>query len=259
MKQKLILVAILILAAFLRQGVSWNLAISLLSVAGIWYLAGTLFPKQKWFAGITALFLAISPWHISLPPIASLGLFGVVWGVWAIKRLLKGKWLYLSVTLLVLSGSYLISPSVFNLDNAKDTVWLTDQQRREHTASYNGLISKTLHNKGVNYSLSFIEHWGEHFSGDFLFITGQPSLMYLFDIVFILIGLVAIIRKGEWGRWGVIMVWLVTAPIISAFNFGPPDFLIAALMVVPLVMISGYGAAVLIEKMQTYLKGYTIK
>lgn len=269
MKEKGILIAILILATILRFGIGWNLMIGLGSVVGVWYLTGQVFEKQKWFKEITVLFIAVSSWHINLPLKASMGIFGVVWGALILIKFLKGKWLYLSVVLLIFLGSQIISPLVINLDNVKDTVWLTDQQRREHGKDYNGFVSKIFHNKAVNYSLSFIEHWGEHFSGDFLFITsprvtnlfilGNKPLMYLFDILFLGVGLFTILKKGEWDKWGVILVWLGLAPINSALNFAPPDNIKASLMVVPLIIISGYGVVVLVEGIQMRFKRYTIK
>lgn len=258
MKEKVILAVILIIAVFLRQSININLLISIVSVVGVWYLTGRFFPKFRGFKEMAALFLAVSPWHISLPAAANLGLFGVIWGVLILGKFLKGKWLYLLVVLLVLLGNQIISPFVVNLENAKDTAWLTDQQRREHKEDYNGLISKTFHNKGINYSLSFIEHWGEHFSADFLFVSSK-NLMYLADLLFLIVGLGAVIKKGDWGNWGIVLVWLLVAPVNSSLHFAPPDSIKAVLMLVPLILISSYGAFVLLETVQRYVKGGKIK
>ncbi len=263
MKDKIILVAILLLAGVLRQSVSWSLLFSVASVAAIWYLVEQLFPKQRFLKLCSAFFLAISPWHIRLVTESlntNLAIVLSIIGTLVLMKVFKnGKWLYISVALFILIINQTYIPLKINLINAQDVVWLTDQQRREHGTLYNGFAALAFHNKAVNYSLSLLEHWGEHFSGDFLFMQENRALMYLVDILFLAVGLFNIFRKGDLNRWVVILLWLALAPINSAFNFTPPDHQKAALMVVPLVIISGYGVLVLFEMVQTYLKSYTIK
>lgn len=259
MKNKRYLVIILILSAFLRLNSFWVLIFGVLSVVLVWYLAGQLFPKQKWTKEACALFLAVSPWHISLAGYAfqaSLAILIAVLGTSLLIKIFQGKWLYLSMGVLILVSSQIVSPFAINFTNAKDVVWLTDQQRREHGEFYDSFTVKAFHNKAINYSLSFLEHLGEHFSGDFLFISGK---MYLFDILFLMIGFFALIKKNEWDKRGVILLWLGLAPVNSAFSFAPPDPFKAALMIIPLVIISSYGAVVLFERVQSFLEGCTIK
>lgn len=248
MKNK-ILIGILILTLLLRSGHFGYLAISVMSVVAVWYLIAQLFPKERWFKEIAALSLAVSQWHISLAGYSLKVSFAILLALLGISiwtKVLKGKWLFLSVAVLILVGNQIISPLALNLNNAPDVVWLTDQQRREHGEHYNGFLVLAFHNKVVNYSLSFIEHWGEHFSGDF-FIPRSANLMLLVNILLLLLGFFSIIKKGDWSRWGAILLWLALAPINSAFNFGPPDMEKASLMIVPLVIISSFGAFTLFE------------
>lgn len=243
MKNK-ILFGILILTLFLRSGSISYLAISIISVVATWYLIDHLFPKEKWFKEIAAFFLAISQWHITLAGFSlnvSIAILVMLLGIIFLTKALKGKWLLLSVIALVLVCNQIIYPMALNLNNSPDVVWLTDQQRREHGGQYDNFLVLAFHNKAVNYSLSFLEHWGEHFTGDFLFISKSTNLMFLANTLFFLIGLLSIIKKGEWSKWGVILLWLVLAPINSTFNFGPPDSQKASLMIVPVVIISSFG------------------
>src|SRR5258708_564667 len=78
-----------------------------------------------------------------------------------------------------------------------------EEQRGEH-GSVNSLVGKVLHNKVVNYSIAFLENWGKHFHGEFLFLSGdqvqrnkvpETGQMYLTDIVFLAVGGVFILRK----------------------------------------------------------------
>ena len=69
----------------------------------------------------------------------------------------------------------------------------TNEQRGEHN-NFQGLFSKTIHNKLVNYGLAFTNNWVKHYNGEFLFLSGdviernrvpETGQMYLFDILFI--------------------------------------------------------------------------
>src|SRR3990172_6173188 len=87
-----------------------------------------------------------------------------------------------------------------------------NEQRGEH-GDYKGIVSILLHNKAVNYSLAFLENWGEHFSGEFLFLTGdeiqrnrvpETGQMYIIDILWMVWGLFAIFKS-----YTIIFWWLV--------------------------------------------------
>lgn len=257
MKEKIFLLMILLLGWILRDTNSWSLFLNLASVVALWYLVGEMFPKQRLFKILSAFFLAISPWHIKLvtqPVQINLAVLLSILGVLVLLKYVKrGKWLYISATILIFLISQIAYPLNLNLSNARDSVWLVDQQRREHGLDYNSFQAVILHNKAVNYSLSFIEHWGEYFSGDFLFIQGN---LYLFDIVFLATGFLYILKMNQWKVW---LLWMAIAPMAAAFDFAPPDYKKAALMVVPLVIISSWGAFDLYEKIHSFLKSYTIK
>lgn len=122
-----------------------------------------------------------------------------------------------------------------------------NEQRGEH-ADFQGLPAKLLHNKAVNYGLAFLENWAEHFWGEFLFLTGdeiqrnrvpETGQMYLFDIIFLIAGLIFIAKKPK--GWKPILIWLAIAPAASALTFQSPHALRAQNMVIPLVIISAYG------------------
>lgn len=239
------------------------------SVVGLWYLVGQLFvgSDYRWMKEVSAFFLAISPWHIILINYSwqiSLSIFIVILGSFVLIKLIKDKiWLFFSIAILIFVSNQLSRPFIFGIENTKAPLWLTDEQRREHGKDYNNLAVKFIHNKIINYSLSFLDHYSEHFSGDFLFIAGDVSLnrkisdfgqMYLFDIVFLLMGIFAIVRKFDW-RWGIVLLWLILAPINSALTFVPPDSLRSALMIVPLVIISSFGAITLFGLIHKYTEG----
>lgn len=273
------LIVIVLLAAYLRFAAldtTVNLSNNILtmffnvgSIIALWYFVCRLFAdlNLRWLKEVSAFFLAISPWHIMLvnyPWQISCSIFIAILGSFVFINFIKNKiLLFVSITILILLSSQFSKPFIFGIDNTKAPFWLTDEQRREHGKDYNNPAVKFLHNKITNYSLSFLDHYSEHFSGDFLFIAGDVSLnrkisdfgqMYLFDIVFLFTGILAIIKKFQW-RWGIISLWLVLAPINSALTFTPPDSLRSALMIVPLIIISSFGVITLFGLIHKYTKG----
>lgn len=232
------------------------------SVIAIWWFVSKLFPQQRFLKAISALFLTISPWHLTIInyswEISLSILVALLSGVVLIKIVKDKRWLVISISLLIIITSQLYKHFELGFSNTQVPVWLTDQQRREHGQSYNNWETKVFHNKAINYSLSFLEHYSDHFSGDFLFFS-EKTLMYLFDILFLLIGFYAMIRKFEWSSWGVILLWLILSPINSTLTFNPPDSLRSALMVIPLVIISSFGALTLFNVIHRWMKRCKIK
>jgi len=135
-----------------------------------------------------------------------------------------------------------------------------NEQRGEH-GDYTSFTAKIFHNKATNYSLAFLENWGQHYWGEFLFLSGdsiqrdkvpETGEMYLIDLVFIVVGLISIFslwneNKNHDRGWKVIIWWLLIAPTASALTFQSPHALRAENMVIPLIIISAYGATKVIE------------
>jgi len=123
-----------------------------------------------------------------------------------------------------------------------------EEQRGEHS-DFMGLIPKVLHNKITNYGLAFAQNWGEHYWGEFLFLSGDeiqrnkvPEMgqMYLVEVIFMIVALVSIARKPD--HWGTVLWWLAVAPVAAALTFQSPHALRAHNMVIPLIIMSSFGA-----------------
>lgn len=122
-----------------------------------------------------------------------------------------------------------------------------NEQRGEH-GSIDSLGAKLIHNKAVNYGLAFAKNWQSHFTGEFLFMTGdviqrnrvpETGEMYIFDILFLALGFIAIASHQK--SWSFILSWLLVAPVASALTFQSPNALRAGSMVIPLIVVSAYG------------------
>ncbi|OGM71180.1 hypothetical protein A3I55_05150 [Candidatus Woesebacteria bacterium RIFCSPLOWO2_02_FULL_42_10] len=106
-----------------------------------------------------------------------------------------------------------------------------------------------MHNKIVNYSLAFLENWGKHFWGEFLFLSGddiqrnrapETGQLYLFQLIALVVGLWFMVKKLN-KKFLVISYWLLVSPVAAALTFQSPHALRSQNMVIPLTIISAYG------------------
>lgn len=123
-----------------------------------------------------------------------------------------------------------------------------EEQRGEHN-NISSPLAKVLHNKVINYGLAFLSNWFIHYWGEFLFLSGdviqrnkvpETGQMYLFDIVLVAVGLLVIIKSFTKEK-GVVLLWLLFAPVAAALTFQAPHALRAHNMVIPLIIISAFG------------------
>jgi 4-amino-4-deoxy-L-arabinose transferase-like glycosyltransferase len=286
--------------------------LGVISVLVIYLLVKELFNDRK-LALTSALFLAISPWHIQfsrggwevnaatffiilgaymfikalkkpnvltftfsiLPfvlslytyhaarvvaPLLGVGLVIIYWN--DLKRHIKSLLVACALGLILLlplgrdlsSSNTLSRVAGVGLFADSGPINRINEQRGEH-GNVNSVFGRLVHNKAVNYGLAFAENWASHYHGLFLFVSGdiiqrnavpETGEMYLFDILFVVIGLIALIRNSNKG-WRFITFWLIVAPIASALTFQSPNALRAQNMVIPLVIISAFGATTVAE------------
>lgn len=239
---------------FSRGGWEVNAATFFITV-GVWLFLKAL--KNSKYYALCAVFFVLSlyTYHAARVVVPLLGL-----GFLILYRKKIGKNLR-ALAIALLLGLVLLVPLAKDLTTSVGISRVTgvglfadtgpleriNEQRGEH-ADFQGLLAKLLHNKAVNYGLAFFENWAEHFWGEFLFLTGdeiqrnrvpETGQMYLFDIIFLVAGLIFIAKKPK--GWKPILLWLVVAPTASALTFQSPHALRAQNMVIPLVLISAYG------------------
>jgi len=132
--------------------------------------------------------------------------------------------------------------------------WRVNELRGQHLNPFS-LPVRFLHNRLVAYSLAFFSNWLSHFNGNFLFLFGdviernrvpETGQMYFFDILFVVLGIYFLILKRP-QNWQFIFLWLTVAPVAAAMTFQTPHALRANNMVIPLVILSAYGALNIFE------------
>lgn len=113
----------------------------------------------------------------------------------------------------------------------------------------NGVDAKSTHNKITAYFPNWLGHYLDHFSGDFLFINGDPLVrnkvpefgqFYLIQALFLIFGLIFLIKYDSKLKY-LILVWVLTAPLASSMTYQTPHAVRALSMVVPLILIVSFG------------------
>jgi len=139
-------------------------------------------------------------------------------------------------------------------------------EQRGAYKNFQGIVPKLFHNKVSNYTFAFLENWAEHFHGEFLFLSGdkiqrnkvpETGQLYLFEIITLLVGLAAIAKKPK--NWSPILLWLIFAPIPAALTFQSPHALRAQNMVIPITIISAFGAVAIITYIQKNIKKQSLQ
>lgn len=251
-----------------------------LTVLVTFFLVNELLGKDSEdIALISALFLAVSPWHINLSRAAfeaNVATFFIVTGVWLFlnslrtnawflslsiisfvlsiytfntarvvtpifllilliafgKKLLSNKKelliaLILGFVLILPALKFLLSPQAslrfkeVNIFSDSSIVVLSNQQIENDNSS---LISKIIHNRRLEYSLSFLKHYFDNLNPNFLFIKGDGNpkfstqdvgQMYILDIPFLLIGFI-ILFKNKKRNWWIVPTWIILGIVPAA-------------------------------------------
>jgi len=139
--------------------------------------------------------------------------------------------------------------------------WWVNEMRGQHLNPWAWPV-RLLHNRVIAYGLVFFKNWMSHFNGNFLFISGdaiersrvpETGQMYYFDILFVAVGFYYLFLKRP-PNWKLIVFWLLLAPVAAAMTYQSPSALRANNMVIPMVIISAYGAFNIFEWLKKRIK-----
>lgn len=272
------------------------------------YLLSKELTEKRRLSLISALFLAVSPWHLhfsrggwEVNMATTLILAGVLFFIKGVKQ---NKYLALSMIafaaslytyhaarvivpligfslLLVyrkklfekeniklflgslLLGSLLVIPLAFDFlgdagsARASGVSIFADRgyidrinEKRGRYSDSGSIEAKIIHNKPKEIALEFSRNYFEHFWGEFLFLSGddiqrnkipEEGMLFLFQAPLILLAFVSISKQKRKGLL-VVLLWLFIAPIPAALTFQSPHALRAQNMVIPLTILSAYGA-----------------
>jgi hypothetical protein len=239
---------------FSRAAIEANLAQTLV-IAGATFLILSL--KRPRLMPLAAVFFALSFYTFNsvrvFTPLLLSGFLLVFAKVWR-QRL---KWVFVST----LIGSLMLIPLVpflrsplarvrFHEVNifADLDVILKANERIERDGG--GWWARLIHNRRLGYAYSFLDHYFDHFSGEFLFARGDvnPKLsvrkmgeLYLAELPFLVGGIYVLWRRRSRAS-ALILFWLLAAPLPAATARETPHALRSLTFLPSFQIITAVGA-----------------
>ncbi len=268
-KRKIGLLAAFLLAIspwhihFSRGGWELNTATFFMTLGVFLFIKAVNNNRKLWYFAFCALSFVLSlyAYHAARVIVPLLGLGLAVYYFKEVKKNIKILLLIGLISLVLLLPLFKEIRGTGIFSRAAGVGLLADlgpfnrvnEQRGEH-GNFQNLSTKLLHNKITSYGLAFLNNWSKHYSGEFLFLSGdevqrnrvpETGQLYLFEIITVFIGIV-LIAKNPKGLFPVGW-WLLIAPVASALTFQSPGALRSQNMVIPLTIISAYGLTVIID------------
>lgn len=129
-----------------------------------------------------------------------------------------------------------------------------NELRGEH-ADLTNYIPQIFHNKITAYFGNWLGHFLDHYSGDFLFINGDPLVrnktpevgqFYLIEALFLIIGLLFLFKFDSKLKY-ILFLWIIVAPAASSLTYQTPHAVRALSLVVPLTLVMAFGFIKLLD------------
>lgn len=234
-------------------------------ITGIYFLLRFIKQEAKYYTLFVAflfLFLAI---HTYYAPRMFLLLFlpVLVLAYWSRLNVKKKYLLLLFTALFLITASYVTFFHKFSAErinqllifNNPKTIALLQEQISEEGHTANVYLTRFFHNKPINYSFTFLENFLEHFSPNFLFMTGDSAsprydvpavgLLNLFEAPLLLLGIYFLffaIHINSKRELFVLPVWILFAVLPSGFTFHqvPSSYRISPALP-PLILLTSFG------------------
>ncbi len=184
------------------------------------------------------------------------------------KKLLERKRetlfaIFLGIILILPTVKFLVSPQAslrFKEVNIFSDIGVIRNTNQEIANDSNAVWSKVIHNRRFAYAVSYLNHYFDNLSIDFLFIKGDgnPKFstqtvgeMFLWDLPFFIAGILFLIRKRE-GLWWIIPIWLIVGIIPAATARETPHALRIETVLPTFQILTAYGFYHFISGLKTY-------
>lgn len=206
------------------------------NVATFFIIAGTLFyllgiNKKGYYFVLSAIFYVLTFYTFNSSRVF-VPLFVILISLLSFKDLLKNKkWVlfsaFIGILMLAPIASYLHSPQAtlrFKEVNIFSDSSIVVNANKKIAENNNSIWAKAVYNRRVGYTQAFISHYVDHFEPRYLFINGdnnprfsirQVGQMYLWDALFLLIGIIVLIKIRP-GKWYILPLWILLGIIPAA-------------------------------------------
>lgn len=239
---------------FSRAAFEANLALFFYISAILFFIKG--YKNSRSFIISFILFgLAIYSYH-SLRLIVPAFLLGIFIFMKSELYKRKSQFLFPFIVLGVMLIPILLN-SITNLSRFSSVTVLTPAGTLDHSITQlaydkerGDMLGEILHNRRVVYFLTVAKGYLDHYSPNFLFITGDGvprhhpvdfGMLYLFELPFIIIGIFQLARQKGIGRFTIFWMFAI-APLASAITTGTPHPVRALTFLPTLEIFAALGA-----------------
>ena len=153
---------------------------------------------------------------------------------------------------------------VFSVFSYPSTGQMMEKLAKEDETTVGSLPFQFFHSQPYQFGRTILSNYLNHLSPRFLFFEGDfqnqrtkipdNGMMYFFDIVFLLFGLYAFFKTKLDRQKYFLLFWLAVSPLPAALTRDQVSPIRAFNLVVPLVILSAFGAWFLLEKIKTLPK-----
>lgn len=237
-----------------------------LIVTGVWLFLHGIYKRPYVLIFAVISFILSMYTFNSARIVAPLLIFVLVLG--HIKLLWKQKTAFVVSAIVGLAlflpiALFLVSPEAklrYNEVNIFSDTKIIETTNQEVLNDNNAWWSKLIHNRRVAYSQEFLSHYFDHFNPSFLFISGDENpkfstqdvgQLYLWDLPFLIVGIVFLFRKREKNYW-ILPVWLLIGIIPAAFARETPHALRIENTLPTWQILTAYGFIIFITDIRRF-------
>ncbi len=242
-------------------------------VCGVWLFLEAMEGK-KWYLIFSAISLVLSLYTFNtariVSPLLVIFLTIIFWKkLWKIKPVVVVSAI-IGILILLPSVKFLFSPQAklrFQEVNIFSDISLIKTSNQEIANDSNSPISKIIHNRRVIYSLAYLKHYFDNLDPNFLFITGDPNPkfstqqtgeLYLWDLPFLIIGILFMFKRRE-GFWYIVPLWLLLGIIPAATARETPHALRTETTLPTFQIFIAYGLVTVVMYIKNTFKNKTYK
>lgn len=232
-----------------------------LVITAVWLFLRSI-NGHKWNILLSAIFFVIPIYTFNTPrvvvPILVLVLtVGFYKKLWHMKKQVICAAI-VGILLLAPTVRFLLSPQAnlrFREVNIFSNLDVIERSNQEIQNTNNQAYSKVLYNRRLEYAVEYLRHYFDHLNPHYLFIQGDVNpkfstqdvgQLYLFDLPFFLIGLLALFKKRE-GYWWLIPLWILIGIIPAATARETPHALRTEITIPMMQLIVSYGIVSFIQ------------
>lgn len=236
---------------------------SFLIVCGVWLFLSFIQEKKFSYLALSIIAFCLSVYTFNTTRVVA-PLLVMILGIGFIKVLFsqKKQMLFaalLGILVLLPTLKFLFSPQAslrFKEVNIFSDIGIVQRSNQEIANDNYTWWSKIIHNRRISYGIEYVRHYLDHLTPRFLFVSGDGNpkfstqdigQLYIWELPFLITGILLLFRKKE-GYWWVIPLWFLFGILPAATARETPHALRIETTFPTFQIITAYGLVVLFNK-----------